>query len=124
MPPYGRTERTDSLSPREHMLMDNENANLDKQLTHQLRMKQLEIEAKKLELKLRAEESTKSRKHSQQMKELELAIRQSELKWQQILRLPTILLKLPVLCLFGIAYCISCVKGNEINSREFWSFLR
>lgn len=95
-----------------------------KQSDHALQMQKLEIEAKKLELKLKQEDRLAARKHQQLMKELELEIRAYETKWNQLLRVPITLIKLPVMILFGIAICIAAGRNRTVESREFWTFMR
>lgn len=112
------------LSPRESYLIDNENQQMREARNHAVLLKKLEIEEKKIEFKLKQADAVRSRIHQQKMKELELAIRDKELKWGNLLRLPTLLLKLPVLILLGIAYIIAVATKQDINNTEFWRYLR
>lgn len=112
------------ISPREQVQHDWEVQAFDKQAAHDLEKTRLQIEAKKLELHLRQEEAMKSRAHQEHLRDLEAEIRQYEAKWTQLLRVPVLIVKLPLFILFGIAFVVATVKGNEINQNDYWKLLR
>lgn len=114
----------ESLSPREHFLLENDNEQGRLMREHALRVKELDIQGVKVQIQLRQEDATKSRLHQEHMKEVELAIRTQETKWGQLLRIPVLIIKLPILFLFGLAYIVSAIRGEEIESTAFWQFLR
>lgn len=115
---------SEQISPREHFLLDNENEQNRLSREHALAISRLSLEAKKVELRLKQDERIAARKHQQQMKELELAIREKEVQWGQLLRLPLLIIKLPVLILLGIAYICAVLTHQDINNTEFWRYLR
>lgn len=61
--------------------------------------------------------------HVKQLKAMELEIARSEAKWTNILRLPLTLIRVPLLIVFGIAYCIAMVRDKE-PSEDFWRLMR
>ena len=112
------------VTPRETIQHDWELDAWNKQAAHDLKIHQLKLESVKAELKLRQEERLASRKHQEHMKELELEIRRYETQWGQILRLPVMIIRLPLYILFGVALCIATARNKTIDNREFWTFLK
>lgn len=55
-------------------------------------------------------------------KELELEIKRQEVRWTQVLRLPSAIIMLPVRFLFGIGYIAHAVRGTT-PSEKFWDYL-
>lgn len=92
----------DTLTPREHLMMENEKEGTLAAYEHQITLKRLDTEAK-IELK-----------------KLELAIRQEEARLN---RVPLLLLRLPILPFLGIAYIITSLKGRPAEAR-FWDLLK
>lgn len=115
---------SDVITPREQVQHDWEVDMWGKQAAHDLEKTKLQIEAKKLELQMRQEDAMKSRTHQEHMKDLEAEIRQYEAKWTQLLRVPVLIVKLPLFILFGIAFCIATTKGTEISNNDYWKLLR
>lgn len=79
------------------------------------------------------EENRLSREHAIQLKQLELAIskeenaaqielKKLEAKWSSWLKIPVIIIKLPLFVLFGIAYIFSVFTKKEMPKR-FWDLL-
>ena len=95
----------------------------DKQAAHDIKIHQLKLEGTKLELKLRQEDRLAARKHQQIMKELEAEIRGYEAKWGQILRVPVMIIKIPLYILLGIAFIVATAKGKEITQGDYWRLL-
>lgn len=118
------TVYSDVMTAREHLEHDWYVEEMRRRFEHDTLIKKLEIENKKIEIRLRQEDATKARRHQQLMKQLELEIRINEAKWNQIFRLPTMIIKLPLYCLFGIAFIVATAKGNEVNQGDFWKLLR
>lgn len=61
--------------------------------------------------------------HVKEVKAMELEIARTEAKWTNILRLPLTLIRVPLLIVFGIAYCIAMVRDKE-PSEDFWRLMR
>lgn len=57
------------------------------------------------------------------IKEMEIEVAKLEAKWSSWLRLPMLLIKLPVLVVFAIGYCISIARKHE-PSQNFWNLFR
>lgn len=112
------------ISPREQIQHDWEVDMWKQQAQHDLDKTKLQIEAKKLELQMRQEDAVKSRQHQEHLKDLEAEIRSYEAKWTQLLRIPVLIVKLPLFILFGIAFCIATTKGTEISNNDYWKLLR
>jgi hypothetical protein len=81
-----------------------------------------------------ADEARLTREHVAHMKELELAIQKEkntaaielkklEAKWSSMLRLPSLILRLPILVLLGFGYIIYALRGVE-PSKDFWVSLK
>lgn len=79
------------------------------------------------------DENRLNREHAVRLKELELAIikeeklaevelKRLEMKWSSWLKIPVILVKLPLFILLGIAYICSMFTKKEMSKR-FWDLL-
>jgi hypothetical protein len=97
--------QNEQLSPREHLLLENEKEQNRLSREHALELKHLEIELQRSRLVLENE------------------IRKTEMKWQQVFKLPMAIIKLPVMLLFGVAVVASYITKHEIKSRSFWQFM-
>lgn len=86
-----------------------------------------------LEHEWRIDEWGKQAAHAKEMKLLELELlreqnqaeiklRELEAKWASWLRIPILIIKLPMFLLLGVAYCISMVTKKEMP-RPFWKLL-
>ena len=60
--------------------------------------------------------------HAKEMKELEIEVAKLEARFSSWLRLPVLIIKLPVLLVFAVGYCIDRIKGNE-PSPDFWRLI-
>lgn len=74
-----------------------------------------EFEQEKVAIAMQAE-------HSRVMKELDLALAREEAKWGALLRLPSLLIMLPVRMIMGIAYIAAVIK-KEDPGKEFWDYM-
>lgn len=90
---------------------------------HEITVATLNVDAKRQLMLLQREDATKSRLHAEQMKEMDLAIKKLDVQLKTWFRIPILIIKLPVLILFGIAYIVAVARGREINSSEFWRFI-
>lgn len=88
------TSLPDQLTPREAEQMRHDAEREDAQMAYGTKMKELDIELQKLES-----------------------------KWAAWLRLPSLVLKLPLLILLGIAYIVHVITGNE-PSDNFYNLLK
>lgn len=87
-------QTADKLTPREYELWNQEKERFEMQAQHALQIKNLEIEVAKIEA-----------------------------RWSSLLRLPMLILKLPVLMILAVGFCIGVAKGKELSS-SFWSYMR
>lgn len=61
--------------------------------------------------------------HQLRLKEKDLELARLEAKWATCLRIPIIIIKLPVLILFAFSYPIHVIRKSE-PSEAFWRFLK
>lgn len=94
----------DQLTPREITEHDWRLDEFAKQTAHARSMKLLELEV------LREQNSA------------EIQLKTLELKWATWLRIPILILKLPLYLILGIAYIVSMVTKKEMPKR-FWDLL-
>lgn len=92
------------LTPRESVLMDNERDEARLMREHALRMKEMELE-------LHREEHT-----------AELLQKQLEAKWASWLKIPIIIVKMPVYLLLGLSYIVTAIRGGTAPTK-FWEFI-
>lgn len=109
----------DQLTPRESILLDRDKEENRLAREHATRMKQLDIAQRKLELQLRQQDAIKSRKHQESMKELEYAIRFQESRWRSLLKIPLVIIKLPVYLILGIGASILLARGEELPDKLY-----
>lgn len=114
---------SETISPRDKLLLDADRDENERNRQHALRLKELEVGAKKLELQLRQQDRIRFERHQNRMALIESDIRRYEASWTNILRLPVTLVKLPVYILFGVAYCISILTKQELP-QNFWDFMK
>jgi len=93
------------LSPREHILLEHETEETRLSREHAIKVKELELEL--------AREKYKA----------EIELKKLEAKWSSWLRLPSMVIKLPVYILLGVGYIVSCSRKYE-SSRNFWNYLK
>ena len=93
------------LTPREHMLMEHEAEQARLAREHSLALKQLEIQL------------------TREKNQAAIELKKLEAKWSSWLRLPALILKLPVLFLLGISYICAVLRKSEIP-KEFWNIIK
>lgn len=93
------------VTPRESLLHEWEKEIFEKQAAHEIAMKRFELEIKKAD------------------NEAKIELRRLEAKWASWMKLPSMILKLPLYPLLGIAYCIMAAKKYEPGKR-FWDLLQ
>lgn len=93
------------LTPREHMLMENENEQGRLIREHAVKIKELEIQL----LREKNEAATE--------------IRRLEAKWSSLLKIPTMVVKLPIFMFLGIGFIVSSIRGIE-PSKDFWTYIK
>lgn len=87
-------QQPESFTPRELETMRYEKEQADAQMAYGLKIKELEIELQKLES-----------------------------RWAAWLRLPALIIKLPLLLVMGIAYIVHAITRIE-PSENFWNLLK
>ncbi len=87
------TQPPAQMTPREAIELEAAERNFDKQTAYNLEIAKLNLETAKLEV-----------------------------KWKALLSVPITIVKLPVLCLFGIAYIVAVARGVE-PSESFWKLI-
>lgn len=92
------------LTPKEHMLMEYEKEQNALNREYTVRLKELEIELKREENKAKIE------------------LKHLESKWASWLRLPSLLLKLPMLVVMSLAYVVAVAKKYD-PPKKFWELL-
>ena len=113
----------ETLTPREHILLEKETEENRLARQHAMVMKKLEIEDHKQQLKLKLADAQLSRKAQEQRLKLELEVRKVEAHAAQLWRIPITLIKLPVFILYGFGFIISVARNKEINT-NFWNILK
>lgn len=93
------------LSPREHILMENETEERRLAREHAVRIKQLELE-------LQREKNSAT-----------IQLKKLEARWSSWLRLPALIIKLPLLLVLGVAYICAVLRKTEIP-KEFWNIIK
>jgi hypothetical protein len=58
-----------------------------------------------------------------QAKQLDLEVAKIEARWSVLLKIPIIIVRLPILILFGIALIISVITKKDLP-KEFWDFIK
>jgi hypothetical protein len=101
MPIYDNTE----LTPKEHLLMENDNEQGRLIREYNITIKQLELEVQR----------------EKNMAAIEL--KRLEAKWSSLLRLPSQIIKLPVFLLLGLGYIVSVIRKTDV-SKDFWNYLK
>lgn len=61
--------------------------------------------------------------HTQKVKAMELEVAKIEAKWSVLLKLPLMIVRIPLYIVLGIAYCIAVSRKTE-PSENFWRLLR
>lgn len=69
------------------------------------------------------EEARLAREFEIRMKELDIQTQKLDIKWASWLRIPILLIKLPVYILFGFAFIVTSITKYELP-KDFWEFLR
>jgi len=86
--------QVESLTPRERDEFEQEKAFAELQISYQLKVKELELE-----------------------------LARTEAGWSSLLKIPLTIVRLPVLLLFGLAYIVSRIRGQEPGD-NFWNFIK
>lgn len=92
------------------------------QAGHAQKLKEIELQEKLAELRGRQESAKAARESHERVRNAELELARIEARWLSWLRIPILIVKLPVYILFGIAYCIAIARKHE-PSDKFWHFL-
>ena len=61
--------------------------------------------------------------HAKDIKAMELEVAKLEAKWSSWLKLPRLIVLLPVSMIMAIGFCISMVRDKEVPE-DYWKFLR
>lgn len=61
--------------------------------------------------------------HTLKAKDLDLKLAKTELKWQQIYRIPTLIIKLPVLIILSIGFIAAMARGKDPGDK-FWDLFK
>ena len=93
------------LTPREHLLMEHDAEQNRLAREHAVTLKQLEIALQK------------------EKNQAAIELKKLEVRWSSWLRLPSLILKLPLLILLGFSYIIAVIRNNEIP-KEFWNVIK
>lgn len=89
------------LSPRESMLMEHDTEERRLGREHAVRIKELELEL--------ARENHRAN----------IELKKLEAKWSSWLKIPVLIIKLPVLILLSFGYWLDSIRGSE-PSKDFW----
>lgn len=84
----------DEMSAREYTQHEWDKESWEKQAEHAIRIKQLDIEADKISA-----------------------------RWNVLFRIPILIIKLPVLMILAVAFCIAVGRKQELSS-SFWDYMR
>lgn len=84
----------DQITPREYETWQHEREMLELQMNHAKEMKLLEVEVEKLEA-----------------------------RWSSLLKIPVMILMLPVRILFAFGYIVHAIKSSE-PSESFWKLIK
>lgn len=99
------TAENTELSPREYILMENETEQTRLAREHAVTLKQLEIE-------LQRDKNNAT-----------IELKRLEAKWASWLRIPLLILKLPVMLPLSFSYIFYILRGID-PPKDFWAFLR
>lgn len=78
----------------------------------QRRMREHVVTLKQLELQIKREDN-----------QAKIELRKLEAKWSSLLRLPSLLIRLPILFILSIAYIFAVLRKQE-PSKDFWAYLK
>lgn len=73
-------------------------------------------------MRYEAERADKEMAFGMEMKKLDIEVQKIEAKWSVLLKIPIIIVKLPLLILLGIGYIIHAIRKIE-PSENFWKLL-
>lgn len=74
-------------------------------------------------LEYEKEQEKRQMEYGAAMRDKDIELAKMEAKWSAWLRLPTIIIKLPLLLILGIAYIVHAIRGIE-PSDNFWNLLK
>lgn len=75
------------------------------------------------QMRYEAERADKEMSYGMDMKRMDIEVQKLETKFSTLLRIPIVIIKLPLLILLGIAYIAHSIKGTE-PSDNFWKLLK
>ena len=107
------------LTERERETMAHDKLMLDTQCEHVQRVKEIERDAKKLELEMRAKQADASRWSQERAKQAELELAELEAKWLSWLKVPLTLVRLPLYIVLGIAVCIGMARKSDVPDKLY-----
>ena len=61
--------------------------------------------------------------HTLKVKELELKLAKTEMKWQQIYKIPTLIIKLPLLIILSVGFIAAMARGKDPGDK-FWDLFK
>ena len=95
---------TSQLSPREFAIMEAEQEDARLAREHAIRLKELDLELQRED------------------RQSQILLKELETKWNSWLKIPKLIVLLPVLILLGVAYVCSMFTKKEMPKR-FWDLL-
>lgn len=95
---------SDMLTPRESVLMENERDEARLQREYAITMKQLDLALAK------------------EKYQAQIELRKLEAKWSSLLKIPSLVIRLPILFILSISYIFAVIRKSE-PSKSFWSYL-
>lgn len=69
------------------------------------------------------EQEIRQMEYGLKMKQLDVEVEKLQARWRSLLKLPVLILRLPLLLLLGVAYIIHVILKRE-PSDNFWNLLR
>lgn len=92
----------DQLTPREHLLMQAEQEENKLAREHAVTLKQLELQI------------------IREKNQAEIELKRLEAKWRSWLRIPIVIIKLPISLILAVGYLLAVATKQE-PSKRFWS---
>lgn len=111
------------LSDGERERHANETEIFGMQAAHTQRVKQMELDGKLADIQARRDLAKAGRESQERIRDKELELAKIEAQWLSWLKVPITIVKLPVLVVFSVAYCIAVARKHE-PSDNFWRFLK
>lgn len=98
-------QENEQLTPREHIIMENERDEARLIREHAITIKQLEWSIKREENQAKIE------------------LKKLEAKWSSLLRIPTLIIKLPIMVVLSFGYIVAVFRKQE-PTKSFWSYMQ